>query len=979
MNDHKIAFILCVNNMDEYAECKRYLDRLIVPKGYQKDIITIQDAPSMCAGYNAGMQCIDAKYKVYMHQDTYIINKNFIQNMLDVFKDSDVGLMGVVGARKLDVSFYGFDMWDTGKIYYNHMPKMINGYENRNGMHTEVELVDGLLMATQYDIEFREDLLTGFYFYNVSACFEYRRAGYKVVVPKQSECWVYHNDRFHERIDFDTYRNKIIDEYGSEFGLDPSLKNKSDREYEEAKLESKRIFEKLIDLGQMDAVSELLIGEKIDYFCVGDIYLLSTIYMNEIKESAFEWTEGVKRLYAILDEVKWFVKRVEYDVNMSEQEYKYFCSTYSARSIAYVVVSYCVKKKYVTKRLRKYISDRDFVEGIANTLKYGDESFETLAEEKNITFFNMKNIDKKRNILLQVGAFENQEAVEALYEVVKRFSLENKVIVFAGEDNVKRELFSERNIPVVIGAEGGLDFLMQEKNWNIDTVIYTNKRMKDEYRRVFAGSSIKLINIKEYITQFMDGEDWRLYYTMGRILESENVRQAYLCYKQAEYYCIKDEELEVIRKRLSNVGDVNIPSASIVILSYNTMEKTRNCIESIYKNTNADDYEIVVIDNASTDGSVEYLKGCNGIKLLLNEENKGFAGGCNQGIRMAEKNNDIWLLNSDTLIAKNALFWLRMGLYEEENTGACGSVSNYSPNYQNINENHVRDIDYETVAKKYNVYKSNAIEEKNWLVGFSMLIKREALEKSGYLDEQFFPGNFEDNDLSYRLLEKGYKLKVCHNSFVFHYGNSSFNKTDKQAASLLENKQKFIDKWKFDPEEYTVIKYRHIEIIDKNPDAQFNVMDMDAGVGATISRVKSLYQSAYVAGKEICEEAAKIASFNGCDINNDKETYFDYVFVDRISTDKLKEAMQSIKNNGKIVGSQENSYYNELIGGNEKGTLNANEIIDCINSVGLKIVDFTYEKGFCQDEVRLKELCEKYKCDEKLVLAKKFYFVVKKV
>ena len=77
MNHKKITFILCVNDDTEFSECRFYLDRLILPEGFEKDIITIEEAPSMTAGYNAGMQSSDAKYKVYLHQDVFIIYKDF--------------------------------------------------------------------------------------------------------------------------------------------------------------------------------------------------------------------------------------------------------------------------------------------------------------------------------------------------------------------------------------------------------------------------------------------------------------------------------------------------------------------------------------------------------------------------------------------------------------------------------------------------------------------------------------------------------------------------------------------------------------------------------------------------------------------------------------------------------------------------------------------------------------------------------------
>src|SRR5699024_1816812 len=84
------------------------------------DVITIKDAPSMTVGYNAGMNASNAKYKVYLHQDTFIINPNFISDFLSVFEINEkIGMMGVVGCGSLPVNANASGSWDIGKVYHN--------------------------------------------------------------------------------------------------------------------------------------------------------------------------------------------------------------------------------------------------------------------------------------------------------------------------------------------------------------------------------------------------------------------------------------------------------------------------------------------------------------------------------------------------------------------------------------------------------------------------------------------------------------------------------------------------------------------------------------------------------------------------------------------------------------------------------------------------------------------------------------------
>ena len=101
MDEQKIAFISCVNDEMEYAECRYYLERLLVPEGYSIDIIGIREAVSMTSGYNAGMKDSDARYKVYLHQDVFIKNTDFISGILNTFaSDERIGMLGLVGREK---------------------------------------------------------------------------------------------------------------------------------------------------------------------------------------------------------------------------------------------------------------------------------------------------------------------------------------------------------------------------------------------------------------------------------------------------------------------------------------------------------------------------------------------------------------------------------------------------------------------------------------------------------------------------------------------------------------------------------------------------------------------------------------------------------------------------------------------------------------------------------------------------------------
>ncbi len=108
MNTNKIAFITCVNNEALYMKSLEYIKKLQLLEFMEIELIAIRDAKSMTSAYNEAMQKSDSKYKVYLHQDVYIQNENFIIDILDIFKnDENIGLIGMVGAKIIPVSEYG--------------------------------------------------------------------------------------------------------------------------------------------------------------------------------------------------------------------------------------------------------------------------------------------------------------------------------------------------------------------------------------------------------------------------------------------------------------------------------------------------------------------------------------------------------------------------------------------------------------------------------------------------------------------------------------------------------------------------------------------------------------------------------------------------------------------------------------------------------------------------------------------------------
>lgn len=347
-------------------------------------------------------------------------------------------------------------------------------------------------------------------------------------------------------------------------------------------------------------------------------------------------------------------------------------------------------------------------------------------------------------------------------------------------------------------------------------------------------------------------ENYELWLILGQTYEADNINQAYLCYENALFYCKDREDAEVIssfQDSLRSRHDFAVNKCAIVILSYNALQYTKECIESIRVTCPQSAYEIIVVDNASGDGSGQWLKEQKDIVLQCNEENVGFPAGCNQGIKLAQAGSDIFLLNNDTVLPPNALFWLRMGLYENKHTGATGSVSNYVANFQQVQWNCETKDEFLKAAAYNNLPMKRPYEMRLYLVGFAMLIKRTALEEIGYLDEIFTPGTYEDDDMGFRLCEKGYDVVLCRNSFIFHYGSGGGSNTQKWKKLYARNAAKLADKWGFDPNRYLIVRGA-VNEIQADEEAPLKILEVGCGSGLTLLMMKNRFFNAEVYGIE---------------------------------------------------------------------------------------------------------------------------------
>lgn len=221
---------------------------------------------------------------------------------------------------------------------------------------------------------------------------------------------------------------------------------------------------------------------------------------------------------------------------------------------------------------------------------------------------------------------------------------------------------------------------------------------------------------------------------------------------------------------------------SLVILSYNKRDLTAACLKSIFKYLPEKDMEVIVVDNASSDDSVSFIKKhFPKVRLVENSKNSGFAGGCNLGAKQA-KGEYILFLNNDAEITDNVFTPLIKVFNEQKNVGIVGGLlsnhdgtlqRSYGAFYTVLNVIYLLFAGESGELKRY---KSDKVIATDWVSGGFMLVRRDIFESVGGFNEAYFM-YIEDMDLCYRVSKRGYKVYNTPFARVKHLGQGSTNKS----------------------------------------------------------------------------------------------------------------------------------------------------------------------------------------------------------
>ncbi len=226
------------------------------------------------------------------------------------------------------------------------------------------------------------------------------------------------------------------------------------------------------------------------------------------------------------------------------------------------------------------------------------------------------------------------------------------------------------------------------------------------------------------------------------------------------------------------------PRASIVIVTYNNLALTKLCLESVLRNTDYPDYEVIVVDNRSSDGTPAWLESlaarCENVSIILNDENAGFARANNQALARAT-GDYLVLLNNDTVVPPGWLSRLLRPLADPA-IGLVGPMTNFVGNEAKLEVAYATWREMEAFAHEHTWRHHDEIADIHMLAMFCLAMRREVFARIGPLDEQFGIGMFEDDDYSLRVRAAGLRVVCAAGVFVHHFGQAAFGKLIESGA-----------------------------------------------------------------------------------------------------------------------------------------------------------------------------------------------------
>ena len=259
-----------------------------------------------------------------------------------------------------------------------------------------------------------------------------------------------------------------------------------------------------------------------------------------------------------------------------------------------------------------------------------------------------------------------------------------------------------------------------------------------------------------------------------------------------------------MNKRYGNHSDNKI-DISIIIVNWNTKVLLKNCLNSIYQTIHDLNFEVIIVDNASADGSIEMLeREFTSVIRIINKENKGFGAANNQAFAEM-KGKYALLLNTDTVLTSEAVkkIW-NFCEVNEKAAIVCGQLLNADGSKQNSVASFPSLL---TLAANTSLlellfpgrypskrYKHTSPIEVDSAIGACMMIRKKALDETGFFDERYF-FFFEETDLAYTMRRKSWKIYQVPDALIYHLQGQSIGHNINSRIEFYRSRYQFLRKW----------------------------------------------------------------------------------------------------------------------------------------------------------------------------------------
>jgi GT2 family glycosyltransferase len=243
---------------------------------------------------------------------------------------------------------------------------------------------------------------------------------------------------------------------------------------------------------------------------------------------------------------------------------------------------------------------------------------------------------------------------------------------------------------------------------------------------------------------------------------------------------------------------------SIIVLTYNQLDYTRQCFEHLFSST--DDFQLIVVDNASTDDTQPYLRELeaqhDNVRVILNGSNRGFAGGCNRGAAIAQ-HGLLCFLNNDTIPLPGWLDALRGALLKENRVGVVGAkllwpnllIQHAGVSFRPVQKPDLHFVPYHRfMGAPHDLPEAGALAEVAGVTAGCMLTSRTVWTRVGGMDEGFLTGNFEDVDFNLKVRKSGLRAIYQPDSRLIHYEHGSSEGVE-ASAQRSGNFKRLMSRW----------------------------------------------------------------------------------------------------------------------------------------------------------------------------------------